>query len=212
MSSDGFTNKRYIQVDIGNINFSHKNYNEYQSQFNHTTNALSSYKDLSGTRFFIFFGFAVEGDYNYWFNTSKPVEIVATAQGEDSFCYHRDDFHGKVNIGTEKATFQIDGVIDIEVDNILFCWYHQVDEFELDEFKGIGSLSISRNDKLFAQKYTQTIFSSIPQELATIGWPYNDFLYGLPPGDYRFTSSCFFWGGYYPDIKLYGMDIILPFE
>ena len=202
---------KYLQVDVGLFNFTYEDQSSYSSQYPIKTNSTSFYTDESGTMYYIFMGYAVEGDYTYWFNTSKPAEILATAEGYDTFFYHREDFHGKINFGNEKTTCILDGTLKMNIGNNLFCWFYQPTSYVPDEiYNGFGKTSLSLGEWEFV-KITQTLFPSLTAELVTPGYPFNDFFYNLPGGDYIFKTSCLFKSNYnYPDVQLFGADIKLP--
>ena len=203
---------RYVQIDFGMINFSYQDFSTDDCPYSHETNSRYIIHNESGSRYYIFFAYAVKGQYNYWFNTSQPVEIISTAEGKDTFFYHREDFHGKVNIGTNKATCMINGEINIDVEHFLFCWFSQPTMYwDLEDYSGFGKTSISKDGSQICLKLTQTLFKSLPTELATPGYPGHDFFYVWPSGHYAFKSSCIFKSRYtYPDTRLYGFDVILP--
>ena len=204
---------RYIQLDIGLFNFTYKDNSSNNCPFTHETNSTWIMYNESGTMYYIFMNFAVEGEYNYWFNTSEPVEILATAEGDDTFFYHREDFHGKINFGNDKTTCIIDGKLKMNIEDNLFCWFYQLTQTiypPFEKWKGFGKTCLSGNGREF-EKIIQTLFPSLPTELVTTNYPNHDFFYGFPNGEYTFQTSCLFRSNYtYADTMLFGADIILP--
>ena len=207
---------RYVHLNVGPINWSFNNIQNTTDNFSASSTSTSILSDLDGLKYFIFMGYAPLGNYSYWFNTSKEVEILGVNEGNDTFFYHRDDFRGKLNVGTEKILMIIDGVIDLTVDNYLIYSFlppYKYAGISYDNCKGLGMMSIGHNscDNLL-YKYYFNIGSMPFKELITPGFPCS-YIFNLgPSGTYSFKTTCFNYrkDACIPDMQLYGADIILP--
>jgi hypothetical protein len=193
----------YLQLKLGRINWSYYNINQDGDWSSSKGQGGSTYRNVTGTRYFIYAAYAAECYYDLWFNTSEETTFSIT-QGNETFFYQREDFFGNINIGWDKGLFILRGRKEINVKNKLFAWFrpHGTTGFEFLNYR-------TPSGGFEWQYQVHKSFETITEEGSE---NFDKHLFNGESGKWTFKTSILNFDKYScgPNILLFGADVKFP--